>query len=52
MNPSFDDKSSLFAPFSASSKAASWTTSPSMSYEASLKSAKKYIKNQNSIIKG
>ena len=40
-------KSSLFAPFYASSKAASWSTSPSMSYEAALKSAKKYIKNQN-----
>jgi hypothetical protein len=40
-------KSSLFAPFYASSKAASWSTYPSMSYEAALKSAKKTIKNQN-----
>jgi hypothetical protein len=28
-----------------------WPTSPSMSYEAALKSAKKYIKNQNFSIK-
>ena len=39
-------ESLLFAPFSASSKAASWPTYSSMSFEASLKSAKKYIKNQ------
>ena len=39
-----NDKSSLFASFPASSKAASWPTYPSMSYEAALKSAKKYIK--------
>jgi hypothetical protein len=41
MNLSLNAKSSLFASFY-----------PSMSYEAALKSAKKYIKNQNSIIKG
>jgi hypothetical protein len=52
MNPSFNAKSSLFASFSASSKAASWPTYASMSFEAALKSAKKYIKNQNFIIKG
>jgi hypothetical protein len=52
MNSTLNDKSSLFAPFSASSKAASWPTLPSMSYEAALKSAKKYIKNQKFSIKG
>jgi len=52
MNLSLNDKRSLFAFFSASSKAASWSTSPSMSYEAALKSAKKIIKNQNFSIKG
>jgi hypothetical protein len=52
MNLSLNAKSSLFAPFFASSKAASCPTSPSMFYEAALKSAKKYIKNQNFIIKG
>jgi hypothetical protein len=51
MNLFLNAKSSLFAPFSASSKAASWATSPSMSCEAALKSAKKTIKNQNFIIK-
>jgi hypothetical protein len=65
-NLSLNDKSSLFAPCSAhkmsprhflcfrspaSSKAASWSTYPSMSYEAALKSAKKHIKNQRFIIK-
>jgi hypothetical protein len=50
MNLSLNAKSSLFTSFSASSKTASWTTLPSMSYEAALKSAKKYIKNQNSSI--
>jgi hypothetical protein len=52
MNLSLKDKSSLFASFCASSKAASWPTSASMSYKAALKSAKKYIKNQNFSIKG
>jgi hypothetical protein len=52
MNLSLNAKNSLFASFLASSKAASWPTSPSMSYEAALKSAKKTIKNQNFIIKG
>jgi hypothetical protein len=52
MNLSLNDKSSLCASFFASSKPASWSTSPSMSYEAALKSAKKYIKNQNFSIKG
>jgi hypothetical protein len=52
VNLSLNDQISLFASFSASSKAASWSTLPSMSYEAALKSAKKYIKNQNFIIKG
>jgi len=47
MNPSLNAKSLLFASFYASSKVASWPTSLSMSYEAALKSAKKYIKNQN-----
>jgi hypothetical protein len=47
MNLFLNDKSSLLASFSASSKAASWSTYLSMSYEAALKSAKKYIKNQN-----
>ena len=51
MNLFLNDKSSLFASFSASSKAASWPTLSSMSYEAALKSAKKYIKNQNFYIK-
>jgi hypothetical protein len=49
---SLNDKSSLFASFSALSKAASWSTLSSMSYEAALKSAKKFIKNQTFIIKG
>jgi hypothetical protein len=39
-------KHSLFAPFSASSKATSWSTYSSMSYEVALKAAQKYIKNQ------
>jgi hypothetical protein len=52
MNLALHAKSSLFASFYAPSKAASWPTSPSMSYEAALKSAKKYIKNQNFIMKG
>ncbi len=67
MNLSLNDKSSLFASCSAhkmspghficfrstaSSKAASWPTFPSMSYEAALKSAKKYIKNHSFSIKG
>jgi len=52
MNLSLNHKNSLFASFSASSKAASWSTFPSMSYEAALKSAKKTIKNQNFSIKG
>jgi hypothetical protein len=52
MTLSLNDKTSLFASFPASSKAASWSTLPSMSYEAALKSAKKYIKNQNFSIKG
>jgi len=67
MNLSLNDKSSLFASCSAhkmspghflcfrspaSSKTASWSTSSSMSCEAVLKSAKKYIKNQNFSIKG
>jgi hypothetical protein len=47
MNLFLNAKSSLFAYFSTSSKAASWSTLPSMPYEAALKSAKKYIKNQN-----
>ena len=51
MNLLLNAKNSLFASFSASSKAASWSTSPSMSYEAALKAAKKYIKNKNFIIK-
>jgi hypothetical protein len=66
MNLFLNAKNSLFAPCSAqkmspghflcfrspaSSKAASWPTSSSMSYEAALKSAKKTIKNQNFIIK-
>jgi ABC-type branched-subunit amino acid transport system ATPase component len=46
MNPSQNSKYSLFASFSASSKAASWSTCSSMSCEAVLKSAKKTIKNQ------
>jgi hypothetical protein len=52
MNLSLNAKSSLFASFSASSKAASWPTYPSMSREAALKSAKKTIKNQSFRIKG
>jgi hypothetical protein len=52
MNLSVTAKNSLFASFYASSKAASWPTSPSMSYEAALKSAKKTIKNQNFISNG
>ena len=52
MNLSPNGKNSLFASFSASSKAASWSTLPSMSYEAALKAAKKYIKNQTFSIKG
>jgi hypothetical protein len=52
MNLFLNGKSSLFASFSASSKAASWSILSSMSYEAALKSAKKYIKNQTFIIKG
>jgi hypothetical protein len=52
MNPSLNSKSSLFASFSASLKAASWPTFLSMSCEAALKSAKKHIKNQNFTIKG
>jgi hypothetical protein len=52
MNLSLNVKNLPFAPFSASSKAASWPTFLSMSYEASLKSAKKDIKNQNFNIKG
>jgi hypothetical protein len=52
MNLSLNDKSSLFASFSTSSKAASWSTFASMSYKAALKSEKKYIKNQNFSIKG
>jgi hypothetical protein len=52
MNLSFAAKTSLFAPFSASSKADSWPTCPSMSYEAALKFAKKTIKNQNFSSKG
>jgi hypothetical protein len=51
MNLSLNAKSSLFAPFYAFSKAASWSTYPSMSYEVALKPAKKTIKNQNFIIK-
>jgi hypothetical protein len=51
LNLSLNAKSSLFASFFTSSKAASWPTLPSMSYEAALKSAKKYIKNQNFSIK-
>jgi hypothetical protein len=47
MNLFLHDKSSLFA----SSKAASWSTFLSISYEAALKSAKKYIKNKNFSIK-
>jgi len=46
MNLSKYAKPSLLAPFSAASKAASWSTYLSMSCEAALKSAKKYIKNQ------
>jgi hypothetical protein len=42
MNLSLSDENSLFAPFSASFKAASCSTFPSISYEAALKSAKKY----------
>jgi len=45
MNLSQYFKHSLFASFSASSKAAFWSTYSSMSCEAALKSAKKYIKN-------
>jgi hypothetical protein len=52
MNLSLNAKSSLFASFLASSKAASWSTYLSMPYEAALKSAKKTIKNQNFILKG
>jgi hypothetical protein len=52
MNLSFNDKSSLCASFFASSKAASWPTLPNMPYEAALKSAKNYIKNQNFSIRG
>ncbi len=67
MNLSLNAKSSLFAPCSthkmspghflcfrspADFKVASWSTCQSMSYEVALKFAKKYIKNQNFIIKG
>jgi hypothetical protein len=41
MKLSLNAKSSLYASFYASSKVASWSTFPSMSYEAALKSAKK-----------
>ncbi len=50
MNLFLNATSSLFVSFYASSKVASWPTLPSMSYEATLKSAKKTIKNQNCII--
>lgn len=52
MNLSLNDKNSLFVSFSASLKAASWSTYASMPCEASFKSAKKPIKYQNFIIKG
>ena len=52
MNLSLNAKNSLFASFSASSKAASWPTDSSMSCEAALESAEKTIKNQNFIIEG
>lgn len=52
MNLSRNSKTLLFAPFSASSKAASWPTYASMSCEVALKSAKKSIKNQNFKITG
>lgn len=47
MNLSQYAKPSLLAPFSAASKAASWSTYLSMFCEAALKFAKKHIKNQN-----
>ena len=50
MNLSVTAKNSLFASY-ASSKMLR-PTSPSMSYEAALKSAKKTIKNQNFISNG
>jgi hypothetical protein len=46
MNLSQHSKRLLSAPFSASSKAASWHDFLSMSCEAALKAAKKIIKNQ------
>jgi hypothetical protein len=49
MNPTKKSKHLFSALFSASSKAASWSTYSSMSYEAALKSAKKIIKNQTFI---
>jgi hypothetical protein len=52
MNPSHYFKHSLFASFSAASKATSWPTYSSMSCEVALKSAKKYIKNQTLRIMG
>jgi hypothetical protein len=51
MNLSLNAKNSLFAPFTAYLKAASWPTYSSMSCEAAFKSAKKSIKNQNFIFK-
>ena len=44
MNLSLNSKTTLFASFSASFKAASWPTLQSMSFEAALKFAKKHIK--------
>jgi hypothetical protein len=52
MNLSQNSKGSLFASFSASLKAASWSTYLSMSCEAALKAAKKTIKNQTFRILG
>jgi len=52
MNPSQHSKTSLFVSFSASFKAASWSTYLSMSCETSFKAAKKYIKNQKFGIQG
>ena len=52
MNLSLNAKNFLSASFSAYFKATSWPTYLSMSCEVALKSAKKYIKNQNFIILG
>jgi hypothetical protein len=52
MNLSKKYKYLLFAPFSASSKAASWSTYSSMSCEVALKTAKKTTKNQTFILLG